>query len=120
MWYIIIMFFLICFILTIWILSKDRLEGQRLGALEDFLELNLSPEKYTSYCIFYKIKKEDKQILINIDSSRREHFSVNDIMFLGVLKETGKTEVVFYPYGEKRIIVEETIESLNNKINERS
>ena len=41
-------------------------------------------------------------------------------MFLGVLKETGKTEVVFYPYGEKRLIVEETIESLKNKINERS
>ena len=119
MWYLVIIFFLICFIFTIWILFKDKLERQRLGAIDDFLELNLSPEKYTSYCVFYKIK-EDKQIWINIDSSRREHFFVNDIMFLGVLKETGKTEVVFYPYGEKRLIVEETIESLKNKINERS
>lgn len=119
MWYLVVIFFLICFVSTIWILFKDRLEGQRLGAIDDFLKLNLSPEKYTSYCVFYKIK-EDKRIWINIDSSRREHFFVNDIMFLGVLKETGKTEVVFYPYGEKRIIVEETIESLKNKINERS
>ena len=119
MWYLIVIFLLIYSVFTIWILFKDRLEGQRLGAIDDFLELNLSAEKYTSYCVFYKIK-EDKRIWINIDSSRREHFFVNDIMFLGVLKETGKTEVVFYPYGEKRIIVEESIESLKNRINERS
>lgn len=119
MWYLVIIFFLICFIFTIWVSFKDKLEAQRLGAIDDFLELNLSPEKYTSYCVFYKIK-EDRRIWININSSRREHFLANDIMFLGVLKETGKTEVVFYPYGEKRLIVEETIESLKNKINERS
>ena len=41
-------------------------------------------------------------------------------MFLGELKDSGKTEVVFYPYGEKRIVVEESIESLTNKINGKS
>lgn len=119
MWYIVGIIFLICFIFTIGIIFKDRLEGERLGAIYDFLELNLSPKEYTSYYVFYKIK-EDKRIWINIDSSRREHFLVNDIMFLGTLKETGKTEVVFYPYGKKRIIVNETIESIKNKINGKS
>ena len=120
MWYIVGIIFLIGFIFTIGIIYKDGLEGERLGAIYDFLELNLSPEKYTNYCVFYKTREEDKQIWINIDSSRREHFLVNDIMFIGILKETGKTEVAFYPYGEKRIIVDETIESIKNKINGKS
>ena len=98
MWYIIGIIFLVCFILTIGIIFKDRLKG----AIDDFLEINLSPEKYTIYCVSYEIE-EDKRI-----------------MFLGTLKETGKPVIVFYPYGEKRIIVDETIESIKNKINGKS
>lgn len=111
--------FLLCLILMIWVVYKDRAEGYRLGEVEDFLLINLSPKVYTRYNIFYKLR-EDKYIWINIDSSRKERILTNDIMFLGELKESGKTEVVFYPYGEKRIVVEESIESLTNKINGKS
>lgn len=120
MWYIIIsILFLIYFVLAILIIFNERKEEQKLGELEDFLFINFSSKKYTKYCTFYEDKK-DKYIEITIDSNKKEYFPADDIMFVGCLKESGKTEIVFYPDGEKRVIVEETIESIKNKINGKS
>lgn len=84
----------ICLCILGYLIYEVYMYGDNLGKAFDFLEEERRG-KYERYTIFYK-RKTARNIPVEIETVGRYWIKISDVMILGELKDSGKTEVVEY------------------------